>query len=185
MACFTAPLAEAIVVSVVKKVALKKGSSNEKIQVAREKLATLEKMLYGGSILLAVEHFYHGEISFVPPFLTAMKTPEEIPVMLHEIATVGVAMAALVTLAWGIGIFLSRFVKKWRHSKSLLFTMLMFTSAALMWSVDGMASVMQGEPFFEISIENAILSAIILACGFAIYGILFIVEKKRKIVSVN
>ena len=116
MACFTVPLAEAVVVSVVKAVALKKGNANEKVRVAREKLSTLEKMLYGGSALLAVEHFYHGEISFVPPFLTAMNTPEEIPVMLHEIATVGVGMALLVTAAWGIGCAISHFVKK--HSAS-------------------------------------------------------------------
>lgn len=114
MACFTVPLAEAVVVSVVKAVALKKGNANEKVRVAREKLATLEKMLYGGSALLAVEHFYHGEISFVPPFLTKMNG--EIPVMLHEMATVGVGMALLVTAAWGIGCAISHFVKK--HSAS-------------------------------------------------------------------
>ncbi len=112
MACFTVPLAEAVVVSVVKVLALKKGNANEKVKVAREKVATLEKMLYGGSVLLAAEHFYHGEISFVPPFLTAMKSPEEIPAMLHEMATVGVGMALLVTAAWGVGCLLSRFVKK-------------------------------------------------------------------------
>lgn len=114
MACFTVPLAEAVVVSVVKAVALKKGNANEKVRVVREKLATLEKMLYGGSALLAVEHFYHGEISFVPPFLTKMNG--EIPVMLHEMATVGVGMALLVTAAWGVGCLVSHFVKK--HSAS-------------------------------------------------------------------
>ena len=117
MACFAVPLAEAVVVSVVKAVTLKKGNSNEKIQVAREKVATLEKMLYGGSALLAVEHMYHGEITFVPPFLTAMKTPEEIFVMLHEMATVGVGMAFLVTAVWGIGRLVSHFVKKCKAAK--------------------------------------------------------------------
>lgn len=122
MACFAVPLAEAVVVSVIKAVALKKGNSNEKIQVAREKVATLEKMLYGGSAFLAVEHIYHGEITFVPPFLTAMKTPEEISVMLHEMASVGVGMAFLVTAAWGIGCLVSHFIKKCKAAKTPLAT---------------------------------------------------------------
>lgn len=112
MACFIVPLAEAVVVSVAENVALKKTGADETVLAAREKLGTLEKMLYGGSFLLAAEHIYHGEVSFVPPFLTAMKTPEEIPVMLHEMATVGAGMAVLVTAAWGIGELISYFVRK-------------------------------------------------------------------------
>ena len=105
MACFTAPLAEAIVVSVVKK-------STNLDNSFKEKIGWLEKMLYGGSFLLAIEHIYHGEIVFYPPFLTAMKSPEEIPVMLHEIATVGVGMAVLVTAVWGIAVGVSAFMNK-------------------------------------------------------------------------
>ena len=88
MACFTVPLAEAVVVSVSKKILLKKnsddaadGAKTTKKEAVREKIEMLEKMLYGGSFLLAIEHIYHGEVTFVPPFLTAMNTPEEIPVM--------------------------------------------------------------------------------------------------------
>lgn len=124
MACFTVPLAEAVILTVSKKILLRK-SANEvvsesklaKIESVKAKLGTLEKMLYGGSFLLAAEHFYHGELSLVPPFLTAMKTPAEIPVMLHEMATVGVAMAALVTAVWGLGLGLSSLVKKIRKSQ--------------------------------------------------------------------
>lgn len=112
MACFTVPLAEAAVVSVVKAAALRKGGADEKVLAARERLKNLEKMLYGGSFLLAVEHIYHGEVILVPPFLTAMKNPAEIPVMLREMATVGVGMALLVTAVWGIGEAVSHLVKK-------------------------------------------------------------------------
>lgn len=121
MACFTVPLAEAVILTVSKKILLKRNAdkvlneaNSAKIESIKAKLGTLEKMLYGGSFLLAVEHFYHGEISFVPPFLTAMKTPEEIPLMLHEMATVGVGMALLVTAVWGLGIALSSFIKRIR-----------------------------------------------------------------------
>lgn len=41
---------------------------------------------------------WHGEVAPRPPFLTAMQTPDEIPVMLGEMATIGVGMAVLVTV---------------------------------------------------------------------------------------
>ena len=125
MACFTVPLAEAVVVTVSKKILLKKnsddaadGAKTTKKEAAREKIEMLEKMLYGGSFLLAIEHIYHGEVTFVPPFLTAMNNPEDIPVMLHEMATVGVGMALLVTAAWGIALGVSAWLKKRNGSSS-------------------------------------------------------------------
>ncbi len=126
MACFTAPLAEAIVISIVKSIVYKKHKTDELVKTSQNndsgsittKLGWLEKMLYGGSFLLAVEHIYHGEIVFYPPFLTAMRSPEEISVMLHEIATVGVGMAVLVTAVWGIAVGLSAFMHK-RNKREL------------------------------------------------------------------
>ena len=58
-------------------------------------------LLWGGVVLLAFEHFWHGEIVAYPPFLSAMATPEDTSQMLYEMATVGVSMAALVTAFWG------------------------------------------------------------------------------------
>lgn len=126
MACFTAPLAEAIIISVVKSIVYKKHKTDELVKTSQNndsgsittKLGWLEKMLYGGSFLLAVEHIYHGEIVFYPPFLTAMRSPEEISVMLHEITTVGVGMAVLVTAVWGIAVGLSAFMHK-RNKREL------------------------------------------------------------------
>ena len=119
MACFTVPLAEAVVITAAEKIFLRKNadsvarqSKSLKIESLREKIRILEKMLYGGSFLLAAEHLYHGETSFVPPFLTAMKTPSEIPLMLHEMTTVGVGMAVAVTVVWGIVMGISALVKK-------------------------------------------------------------------------
>ena len=116
MACFTVPLAEAVVISAVEKFALRhaddKGAVSSRISAIKEKLSWLKKMLYGGSFLLAIEHLYHGEISLLPPFLTAMSTPEELPEVFHEMATVGVGMAVLVTSVWGIITIFSGLVKK-------------------------------------------------------------------------
>lgn len=121
MACFTVPLAEALVVSAVKAIVANKhktdalvaeGKSTAKLESFKEKIGWLEKLLYGGSALLAIEHIYHGEVILYPPFLTAMKNPEDIPEMLHEMATVGVGMALLTTAVWGVMLLVSALKKK-------------------------------------------------------------------------
>ena len=95
MACFTAPLAGAAVAAVVQKTAGGK-SHNPFLR----KLHWLVKMALGGSFLLAIEHIYHGEITFCPPFLTKMQNPADTQEMVHEIMTVGVSMAVLLFVVW-------------------------------------------------------------------------------------
>ena len=106
MACFLVPLTEAVVLSVSKNLAFKRNADS----VIKEKFSNLEKMLYGGSFLLAIEHIYHGEVVFYPPFLTAMRNPDDIPEMLHEMGTVGVSMAITVTVVWAVAELISYFV---------------------------------------------------------------------------
>ena len=144
MACFLVPLAEGIAVSAVKKIALK--GKKDCGSAIREKIGSLEKMLYGGSFFLALEHVYHGEVVFYPPFLTAMKSPEETAEMLHEMATVGVAMAVFVTLVWG---FLQFVIKKrneadsqhekWRFGKAILNVAL---GTVVMFVTDGLFALL-------------------------------------------
>ena len=77
------------------------------------KLGWLNKMLWGGSALLAFEHVWHGEVVPFAPFLTAMTNPADKADMLHEMATVGVAMSAIVTTAWaGICVAAEAIVKR-------------------------------------------------------------------------
>ncbi len=109
MACFTAPLVESLIVTAVTKTEEKKelaanegsaeNTSKIKIPLSR-RLKWLSNMLYGGSALLAFEHIWHGEIVAWFPFLTAMSNAEDAAEMFHEIATVGVSMAALITAVW-------------------------------------------------------------------------------------
>lgn len=103
MACFTVPAGEAVVTTIVKKTMEKKGveykENDGKIPMTR-KLKWLSNLLWGGSALLAFEHVWHGEVQPFFPFLTAMSNPEDTAEMLHEIATVGVSMAVLVTAVW-------------------------------------------------------------------------------------
>ena len=107
MACFLVPTAEAIVTTIVKKaVAKKEGPEAREVEKAggklswKTKLSWLTNMLWGGAALLCLEHIWHGEVVFYPPFLTAMSDPADTVEMLHEMATVGVGMAVLVTLVW-------------------------------------------------------------------------------------
>ena len=65
------------------------------------------------------------------------------------------------------------------RKQSLLTTTLMFWAAALMWSVDGVASVLEGEPFFDISREDTVLGVIIILCGLAVFAVLAVFEKRR------
>jgi len=108
MACFLVPMAVAIGTSVTQKVV-----ENREKKVGEERtrktglswsrrLSWLNKLLWGGTILLAFEHIWHGEIVPWPPFLTAMENPADVAPMLHEVATIGVAMAIFVTIVWAI-----------------------------------------------------------------------------------
>ena len=112
MACFLVPVTEAIVTTVAQKV-IEKHEKTAGIQCVAgdktyeyektpfsKKLGWLNKLLWGGSLLLAFEHVWHGEVVPFFPFLTAAADPAEASVMLHEMGTVGVSMAVIITVVW-------------------------------------------------------------------------------------
>ena len=102
MACFLVSTAEAVVVKAVEKIEEKKEVKKEEIKIPlSRKLSWLRYMLLGGSVLLAFEHVWHGEVVPWFPFLTAMSDPADAVEMFHEMSTVGVSMAVLVTAVWG------------------------------------------------------------------------------------
>lgn len=106
MACFIVPATEAIITTVAEKKLKAIETKHEAHGIGlhfshfSHKLSWLNKMLWGGSGLLAFEHLWHGEITPFFPFLTAASRPEDAAEMLHEMATSGVGMAALVTAVW-------------------------------------------------------------------------------------
>ena len=65
-----------------------------------------------------------------------------------------------------------------RPSSAAFTTMLMFWGAALMWSVDCVANAMEGEGLFDLSREDAVLGAIILAAGLAVFGVLSLMDRR-------
>ena len=114
MACFLVSAAEAVITTISTKIVEKKEKEQKDLTVSFDgenvesatkipfsrKLKWLNRMLWGGSALLMFEHIWHGEVVPFFPFLTAASNPENAMEMLHEMATVGVLMAVLVTLVW-------------------------------------------------------------------------------------
>lgn len=114
MACFLVPTAEAIVTTVAQKVIAKhEQPAKEGEMLLSEKLGLLNKLLWGGSALLAFEHVWHGELSPVFPFLTGEN-------VLGEMATNGVAMALLVTAVWGGMLAVIKHLRREKHADTLL-----------------------------------------------------------------
>ena len=95
MACFIVPMVEAIAVS-----ALKKG--NRKEGFVGRNLASLELMLWGGTIMLIVDHIINGELTWQFPFFTALAQEGGGVVMLREMLTVGLPMAVVITAVWAV-----------------------------------------------------------------------------------
>ena len=122
MACFLVSTAEAIVVTAVAKIVKNKEMSTESVKLEKtaaaetkkenrlpwsKKLMILAYLLWGGAFLLCYEHIWHGEVVPWFPFLTAMNDPGDTAEMLHEMGTIGVTMAVIVTVTWAIMMFVA------------------------------------------------------------------------------
>ena len=116
MACFLVPAAEAAVVTAANLTRKKHEESHDTKMSFHvpfsKKVKWLTNMLWGGSALLAFEHIWHGEVTPWFPFLTAAANPADTAEMLHEMSTVGVSMAALVTVVWAGMVLVSGAVEK-------------------------------------------------------------------------
>lgn len=101
MACFLAPATAAIITtSIKKKIALK------------YHLEWLNAMLWGGVIMLAVEHIAHLEVVLYPPFLTAGFSE-----VLPEILKVGIPMTLAIILIWAVMVLVANKAAKMREKK--------------------------------------------------------------------
>ncbi|MBR1809303.1 MAG: hypothetical protein IJ776_07950 [Paludibacteraceae bacterium] len=107
MACFIVPLTQAIATSAYRK---KVESQTSKVErqdsfISRN-LPSLEKMLWGGSLMLIVDHIINGELTWMFPFFTALETEGGGAVMLREMLTVGLPISLVVTLVWAAWCFI-------------------------------------------------------------------------------
>ena len=114
MACFIVPTVEAVAVTAAKTQIARKAKNGASPESAERslnlvrKLTWLTNLLWGGALLLAFEHLWHGEVIPYFPFLSALTERSTTQQMLFEMGTVGVGMALLVTAVWGIGVALIR-----------------------------------------------------------------------------
>lgn len=113
MACFLVPVAEAVITTVIAK-AVKAKEKDEMVKISNAdgtveeaakikfstKLGWLNKLLWGGSALLAFEHLWHGEVVPFFPFLTAVESGETAEMLAEMGSSAGVTMAVLVTAVW-------------------------------------------------------------------------------------
>ena len=122
MACFLVSTAEAIVVTAAAKAVKNNEMKADSQKLAKKasietkqeehlpwskKLMILAQLLWGGAFLLCFEHIWHGEVVPWFPFLTAMNDPGDTAEMLHEMSTIGVTMAVIVTVTWAIMMFVA------------------------------------------------------------------------------
>ncbi len=103
MACFIVPMTQAIATTVIRKSALKQ-SDTQTIKQSDSPLMlhvpALEKMLWGGTVMLIVDHIINGEVTWKYPFFTALTETGGVGVMLREMLTVGLPMSVVLTLVW-------------------------------------------------------------------------------------
>ncbi len=111
MACFIVPATEAIVTTIVKKKADKNHEDGKKQNMFIEKMNWLNNMLWGGSVLLAFEHVWHGEVVPFFPFLTNAADPASAQEMIFEMATSGVGMPVLVTAVWAAMVMAAKHIE--------------------------------------------------------------------------
>ncbi len=108
MACFIAPLVEAIAVTAIRKSGLKGNSPY------LQHLPDLEKMLWGGTLMLIVDHIINGELTWTFPFFTSLGQTGGAAILWREVLTVGMPMALALTAAWAVWVALKS------HSKSYI-----------------------------------------------------------------
>ena len=87
-------------------------------------------------------------------------------------------MCELMTIAAAL-VFTALYFMRRRNGKSssaLFTTMLMFWGAALMWSVDCVHAYLEEGELFDLSRDDALLGALILACAAALFAALRVRE---------
>ena len=100
MSCFIVPLVQAVATSAYRK------ANSGRIAASKapliHNLPALEKMLWGGSIMLIVDHIMNGELTWRFPFFTVLDQIGGGAVMLREMLTVGVPMSLVLTAVWAL-----------------------------------------------------------------------------------
>ena len=100
MACFIVPLTQAIATSIYRKT--NKENLEQSDSALKRHIPALETMLWGGSVMLIVDHIINGELTWRFPFFTALAADGGGAVMLKEMLTVGLPMSIVLTALWAV-----------------------------------------------------------------------------------
>lgn len=104
MCCFLVPMAQAIATSVYRK--HNSQDINSCSSLLKHNIPGLEKMLWGGTVMLIVDHIINGEVTWRFPFFTALNQVDGWQIMLKEMLTVGVPMSLVLTAFWAATVYL-------------------------------------------------------------------------------
>ncbi|MFH1404297.1 MAG: hypothetical protein ABIH11_08525 [Candidatus Altiarchaeota archaeon] len=101
MACFSAPMATAVITTIFRK------RIPEKYHIG-----WFNTLAWGGSAGLMIEHLASGEIVPYPPFLTAMANPVDAAVMLSEIMSIGIPMLLACVGVWMAMVYTAAYLEQ-------------------------------------------------------------------------
>lgn len=101
MCCFIVPMAQAVATTIYRKSHAGRIGSAEASALLRQ-IPALEKMLWGGTVMLIVDHIINGELTWRFPFFTALNELNGVDTILREMLTVGVPMSLVLTTVWAV-----------------------------------------------------------------------------------
>ncbi|MGM9735956.1 MAG: hypothetical protein ACI4TM_06230 [Candidatus Cryptobacteroides sp.] len=101
MSCFLVPMVQAIATTAYRR-HIGKDSSRSEGTLLGQNIPALEKMLWGGTVMLIVDHIINGELTWSFPFFTALSQTGGVKVFFHEILAVGVPMSLVLTTVWAL-----------------------------------------------------------------------------------
>lgn len=104
MACFLVPMIQAIATTAYRR-RNEKTISDPASGILKHNVPSLEKMLWGGTVMLIVDHVINGELTWRFPFFTAFTQTGGLKVFFGELLTVGVPMSLVLTALWAIWAF--------------------------------------------------------------------------------
>lgn len=58
---------------------------------------------------------------------------------------------------------------------------LMYWGAALMWTVDGFFCIAEGEPFLDLSLNDALLGLLVVICGLITWLLILLYKDPKKV----
>lgn len=94
-------------------------------------------------------------------------------------------MCLIITAAAAIAVTLVWYFKLPEKAYMLSKLMMMYWGAAIMWTIDGIYCVMDGESFFNLSINDAVLGVVVVVSGAIAWLVMLLAKDPEKRISQN